>query len=164
MLLVLSAVLLAACGAGAPRAGDEPSGPASVAALDFRLPTVDGGQLDGSTLAGRDVALWFWAPWCPTCNAEAPGVARVAASAPDGVEVIGVAARDEVPAMQAFVERHGLQGLRHVADTERRVWDAFGIPAQPAWVFVDDERGPVDRVLGPLGEEALAERLTALAG
>ena len=25
--------------------------------------TADGGQLDWGTLEGRDVVLWFWAPW-----------------------------------------------------------------------------------------------------
>lgn len=31
-------------------------------ALDFVSATVDGGELDGSTLAGNPVVLWFWAP------------------------------------------------------------------------------------------------------
>jgi hypothetical protein len=31
--------------------------------LAFTAPTVDGGQLDASALDGRDVVLWFWAPW-----------------------------------------------------------------------------------------------------
>lgn len=31
--------------------------------LRFTAAGVDGGQVDGSAFAGRDVALWFWAPW-----------------------------------------------------------------------------------------------------
>jgi hypothetical protein len=31
--------------------------------LDFQAPLLDGGTLDGASLAGRDVAFWFWAPW-----------------------------------------------------------------------------------------------------
>jgi hypothetical protein len=31
--------------------------------LSFRAGTVDGGQLDGAELAGKPVAMWFWAPW-----------------------------------------------------------------------------------------------------
>jgi hypothetical protein len=31
--------------------------------LDFESPTLDGGTLRGETLAGKDVAFWFWAPW-----------------------------------------------------------------------------------------------------
>ncbi len=33
------------------------------APLDFTVATADGGQLDFGTLEGRDVVLWFWAPW-----------------------------------------------------------------------------------------------------
>jgi hypothetical protein len=31
--------------------------------LEFESPLLDGGTLRGETLAGRDVAFWFWAPW-----------------------------------------------------------------------------------------------------
>jgi len=31
--------------------------------LRFSGPLLEGGTLDGTTLAGQDVALWFWAPW-----------------------------------------------------------------------------------------------------
>ncbi|MPZ74845.1 MAG: hypothetical protein GEU74_16810 [Nitriliruptorales bacterium] len=31
--------------------------------LQFTADLVDGGQLNGGELAGRDVVLWFWAPW-----------------------------------------------------------------------------------------------------
>lgn len=29
----------------------------------FEAPQVTGGTYDGSRLSGRDVAIWFWAPW-----------------------------------------------------------------------------------------------------
>jgi hypothetical protein len=32
-------------------------------ALRFRAPLVGGGEIDMSTLAGRPVVLWFWAPY-----------------------------------------------------------------------------------------------------
>ncbi|MGH8775288.1 MAG: TlpA disulfide reductase family protein [Jiangellaceae bacterium] len=46
--------------------------------LTFTATTVDGEQFAGSSLAGRPAVLWFWAPWCPTCVAEAPDVLAVA--------------------------------------------------------------------------------------
>jgi hypothetical protein len=33
------------------------------AALDWSVDRLGGGQIDGGDLAGRDVVLWFWAPW-----------------------------------------------------------------------------------------------------
>ena len=50
----------------APPASERPSdGTAPVVAevLDFEAPLLDGGTLRGESLAGRDVAFWFWAPW-----------------------------------------------------------------------------------------------------
>ena len=76
-VLALSLVL-AACGSD-PAPTDRPdtsgartpdgppaqSDPAPVVAevLDFEAPLLGGGTLDGKSLAGRDVAFWFWAPW-----------------------------------------------------------------------------------------------------
>lgn len=31
--------------------------------LRFSAPLLSGGTIDGAALAGRDVALWMWAPW-----------------------------------------------------------------------------------------------------
>ncbi|HEX4983866.1 MAG TPA: hypothetical protein VFV63_19325 [Ilumatobacteraceae bacterium] len=33
------------------------------AALRFRAPLVGGGEIDMSTLAGKPVVMWFWAPY-----------------------------------------------------------------------------------------------------
>ena len=38
------------------------TGAAVAEVLRFSAPIVGGGELDGSTLAGRPVAFWFWAP------------------------------------------------------------------------------------------------------
>lgn len=82
-------VVLAGCGgdeAGAPSAGptsapsvapgpSSTAGPAAVTApptpapeavpdaLRFRATGLDGSEIVGADYAGRDVALWFWAPW-----------------------------------------------------------------------------------------------------
>jgi hypothetical protein len=32
-------------------------------ALQFTASGVDGGKVVGADFAGKDVALWFWAPW-----------------------------------------------------------------------------------------------------
>ena len=64
-LVAATVVLATACGPGAPdaasTAGEAATGTAQ--ALDFSAPLVGGGQLEGGDLAGRDVVLWFWAPW-----------------------------------------------------------------------------------------------------
>lgn len=85
--IAVVALLAGGCGDGAkePSSTAERAGPASPPAaanspttaapspgagqaavpelLRFTAAGVDGGQVDGSAFAGRDVALWFWAPW-----------------------------------------------------------------------------------------------------
>ncbi|MDT5327276.1 MAG: hypothetical protein QOF25_4428, partial [Mycobacterium sp.] len=48
----------------------------------FTGTTLAGQPFDGSSLAGKPAVLWFWTPWCPFCNAEAPSVSAVAAANP----------------------------------------------------------------------------------
>lgn len=88
--MAVAMVLVAACGSAPPSAGETdvaapattpaesaaaqppsaaPTSPdqtpsvATPAALDFNASLVGGGQIEGGDLAGRDVVLWFWAPW-----------------------------------------------------------------------------------------------------
>ena len=44
--------------------------------LDFTGTTLSGAPFNGSSLQGKPAVLWFWTPWCPFCNAEAPSVSR----------------------------------------------------------------------------------------
>jgi hypothetical protein len=84
-LLVTLAFIAAACSSGdaelgeaRPTAVPRPSAPSPTgsgdpepaeppgeipAVLGFEGPLLDGGTLDGATLADKDVAFWFWAPW-----------------------------------------------------------------------------------------------------
>jgi thiol-disulfide isomerase/thioredoxin len=130
--------------------------------LRFTAKTVDGADFSGDSLAGKPAVFWFWTPWCPKCQREASGVA---AAARDNASVtfVGVAALDEVPAMRQFVERYGLGGFGHVADTDTAVWKRFGVTAQPAYAFVGRD-GEVDVVTTQLSEQQLRDRVTAIAG
>ena len=54
-------------GGGEPSAAASPGpqapAPAVAKVLDFKAPNLAGGQVVGSEFAGKDVAVWFWAPW-----------------------------------------------------------------------------------------------------
>ena len=75
--------------------------------LQFSATTLSGAPFNGATLQGKPSVLWFWTPWCPFCNAEAPGVSQVAA-ANRAVTFVGVAAHSDVGAMQDFVSKYNL--------------------------------------------------------
>jgi hypothetical protein len=73
-LAIMAAILLLAACANSPADSSKgrvsfPSGRAGgsttsgAALLDFKAPKLGGGQVIGSEFVGKDVALWFWAPW-----------------------------------------------------------------------------------------------------
>lgn len=192
LFTVLAAIMLAAC-SGAPQAaqdgtGDTPTAeptaaeptaaeavtqdaapeaapqPADLGPFDFTVPALGGGQIDGADLVGRDLALWFWAPWCPNCNHEAPAVAEVARDYRDRVTVVGVAGRDTTEAMAAFVSEHGLAAMPTASDVDGVVWERFQILGQPAMVFIDGQTGRTEVIYGAMGEDVMRERLDALLG
>ena len=164
----IAAITLAACGAATATddiaADPEPdtvaaTGPDGVlASLASTAPLFDDVAL---AVEGRDTVLWFWAPWCTACRAEAPDVSEVSARFGDRVEFVGVAGRGELAEMRRFVDETDTRGLDHVADLDGEVWADLGIIAQPALAFVDDG-GEVEVFVGGLGADELTERVEAL--
>lgn len=157
-LLVAVLALTAACATSPATTG--PAGGAG--SLDFTEQTLDGRTFAGRDLAGQPAVLWFWSPWCTICQREAAGVARAAQANPS-VRFVGVAAQDQVPAMQAFVQRYRMDGFPHLADLDASVWRQFGVTQQPAFAFVAAD-GRADVVRGALPEQEIAARLATLTG
>jgi hypothetical protein len=89
-------------------------------------------------------------------------VGQVAGANP-GVTFLGVAAQDQLPAMQQFVAEYPVGGFTHLADTDGAVWAKFGVTSQPAYAFITADGG-IDVVKGSLSESQLTERVGALSG
>lgn len=149
-----AAVVVLGAGCGSPRL-------TGGAALHFTADTVDGQVFSGESLSGKPAVLWFWAPWCPACQREAPEVARVAAAHP-AVSFVGVGSRDDLAALQDFATKYGIDTFPQLADIKGMIWAKFGITRQPAFVFIKPD-GAVDVVRGSLEETDLTQRVTALA-
>ena len=133
-------------------------------ALDFTGTTVAGADFQGADLAGQPVIMWFWAPWCTICRAEAPDVSEVAKEFKGRVTFLGIAGRGPLEDMQAFVEETSTEEITHVADVDGRLWSEFGVIAQPSFVFVAPT-GEAQAFTGGLGATELrdvANQLLAL--
>jgi len=102
--------------------------------LQFTGTTLSGSPFNGGTLQGKPAVLWFWAPFCPFCNAEAPGVSQVAAANP-GVAFVGIAGHSDVGAEQAFVSKYNLN-FTNLNDADGSIWARYNVPWQPAYVFL----------------------------
>jgi thiol-disulfide isomerase/thioredoxin len=155
----LPSVLPCSTSAAPPSAAPGSAGSGS-SALDFNSRTLAGAEFTGQSLANKPAVLWFWAPWCSTCQAEAPTIGQAAAQHPN-VTFVGVAALDRVPAMNQFVANYQLGGFTHLADTDTSVWRHFGITEQPAFALIAPN-GSVEVVKGTMSETDLAQRLDAL--
>jgi len=91
----------------------------------------------------------------------APAVAEVEAQYEDDVRFIGVSGQADTAEMQEFVDEFGMGGFEHVADISGRVWAAFGVAAQPSYVFINDN-GEMRRHVGGLGTDELEAELARL--
>ena len=139
----------------------DPAGPLD-SRLDFTVATLTGDSFSGSSLAGQDSILWFWASWCPTCQAEAPGVAEAAAQLPDGVALYGVPGKSDQAGMEKFVADYELGDLTQIVDPDGGLWSAFGIPSQPAFALINDD-GTITTIQGGLGKQGILDAAADLA-
>lgn len=132
--------------------------------LQFTGTTLTGAPFNGATLQGKPAVLWFWTPWCPFCNAEAPAVSQVAAANP-AVTFVGIAAKSDVAAMQNFVAKYNL-GFTNLNDSDGSIWARYNVPWQPAYVFyrADGTSTFVNNPTSAMTEQELSERVAALTG
>lgn len=72
-----------------------------------------------------------------------------------------MAGRGSTEDMQAFVDEHAL-AFPHAVSEDGSLWDRFGVPFQPAWVFVNDD-GRTAVIQGSLPLDELRRHLDELA-
>jgi hypothetical protein len=100
------------------------------------------------------MAIVALAHWCPTCQAELPGIVQLieAGGVPDGVSVIGLstgidAVRPNYPP-SAWLERERWRQPTLIDDADSRALEALGLSAFPGIVFVDGDGMVVQRLIG----------------
>jgi thiol-disulfide isomerase/thioredoxin len=131
--------------------------------LRFTGTTVDGKAFDAATLAGKPAVLWFWAPWCPRCRAQAEATAKVAADYRDRVTVVGVAGLDKADAMRGFVADQKVGGFPHLSDEAGAIWERFEITEQSVYVILDAKGNKIFSGNLPAGE-GLSGKVAELVG
>ncbi len=131
--------------------------------LQFTGTTLSGGSFNGASLQGKPAVLWFWTPWCPFCNQEAPTVSQVAAANPQ-VTFVGVAARSDPTQMQNFVSKYNLN-FTNLNDADGAIWAKFNVPWQPAYVFLrpDGTSTFVNNPTSAMSAQELSDRVHALS-
>ena len=127
---------------------------------DRVLVTPDGQNLSMATFRGQPLLVNFWATWCPPCVEELPLLNRFAQEqAAAGWRVLGLAV-DQVPAVQAFLQRLplvfpvGMAGLEGVA-LSRALGNATG--ALPFTVVLGPDGAVLQRKLGKVSVDDLRQ-------
>ena len=139
---------------GALRQGDKP--PA------FRLFGLDGQVHELEEYRGRPLVINFWGTFCPPCREEMPIIQRQYERWKDqGLQVIGINLSEDRHRVQNFVRKVGVD-FPILLDVDRRTERAYGLRQYPTTYFLDAGGVIRDVMVGPLTEEALAERVKPL--
>lgn len=95
--------------------------------------TVTGERASLSDYRGQPVMLYFWATWCPICEAEQGSIESIAADHP----VLSVAMRSG-NAMQVneYMEQHGLK-LKTIVDEFGGLSARYRVKGTPTAFFID---------------------------
>jgi len=129
----------------------------------FTARLLDGKTLSLADLKGTPVILLFWAPWCPTCNGEAPGWERAYQRwQGKGVEIVGFGLLDSKPAVEAFVQRYHLT-FPNGYDDNGRIAQSYGFTVQPFWAVISKDGTLLRAEYGPSSEQALEATIETLA-
>jgi thiol-disulfide isomerase/thioredoxin len=85
---------------------------------DFRLPDLEGHEVQISSFSGKVVIMNYWASWCPPCVREMPMLIRTQeAFDPARVQVVGIAI-DRLEAVEQFIEDHPVNYPVLIGDVE----------------------------------------------
>ena len=142
-------------------------GPLQAREASLALRDLDGVERSTGELRGNIVVLNFWATWCVPCRVEMPMLARLHREVgPRGVEFVGASADEESsrsqigPLLEEATVGFPIWLGATTADMER-----FGLGrALPATAILDRDGSIAFRLLGPLDEHDLRDRLVWLLG
>ena len=141
----------------APKKGDS--------APDFTLKTLDGKQLQLSSLRGKAVMLNFWATWCEPCKIETPWLVELQKKYGDqGFQVLGVAMDDAgEKAIGEFARK--MQMNYPVLLGKEKVADEYGgVEGLPTNYFIDRSGKVVGVERGLVSESVLVDNIMAALG
>lgn len=125
--------------------------------------TLSGEHVDIADYRGKTVLVNVWASWCPPCRVEHPIlVATQQKYASRGLQVVGINMRDKPEAARRFLADTGGVAYPSVKDPEARIAVEWGTFAVPETYLVDGTGTIVEKLVGPVTEKWIADRVFPL--
>lgn len=140
----------------------------------FEIKSFDGETFQLANLRGKAVVVNFWASWCVPCRDEAPLLESTWKQYRDqGLVVVGVDYVDTETEARKFIQEFGIT-YPNGPDLQTRISQAYRITGVPETYFItregkmlagNDANGrALGNWIGPLTQDALAERVNKLLG
>jgi thiol-disulfide isomerase/thioredoxin len=133
------------------------------ATLRFAGTTLEGKAFKGESLADKPSVLWFWAPWCGTCQGQAAQTAKLADKYKGKINFIGVAGLDKTEPIRGFVKTQKVGNFTHLNDQKGAVWKKFGVTQQSSYVMLDKDGKQVSKGAATTPDQ-LNKQVAGLAG
>lgn len=132
-------------------------------APDFQLQNLAGETVSLSDFRGKKVILNFWATWCPSCREEMPEMqSYYEEKTNDQFEIIAVNAttteHSSGKAVESFITELGLT-FPILMDTEGTITDQFEVMFFPTTYLLDEDGVIIERIVVPLNEQLLADKI-----
>ena len=105
-------------------------------APDFTLTDTTGTEHKLSNYAGKNVALMFWATWCPTCRAEIPHLVDLQNTDAEDKPVILAVSRESVSLLAEYVAREKI-GFPVISNTATMRMPYSLVQYIPSTFFID---------------------------
>ena len=117
--------------------------------------------VDVAGLGGQPVVVNLWASWCGPCREEMPRLAQ-AARETSGVSFVGINTRDNPERAAAFLADVDAR-YPQLVDLDGLVLGSVGVRGLPVTLALDSDGRIVDRVIGEVSDERLANLLGSLS-
>ncbi len=138
------------------------------AALHFEVFDIAGESHRSDEWIGKQpVVLNFWGTWCGPCRREVPDLVRLYGEyAPRGIEILGLAVKDNPDNVDRFSKQYGMRWVMLMASND--VLIKYGVASGvPQTIFLDKKGREVMRFIGAkpygtlkMGFEALLQGQT----
>ncbi|MCK4573212.1 MAG: TlpA family protein disulfide reductase [candidate division Zixibacteria bacterium] len=130
--------------------------------FDFAAYDLDGTLRQSTEWVGnKPVVLNFWGTWCPPCRKEIPDLIKVYEEyQPKGVEIIGLAVRDNAGKVAQFTRQQGMNWVMLMAEVD--LVARYRVSGVPTTIFLDRQGNEIGRFIGPRDYETFRKAFDAI--